>query len=55
MHKIKTKMMQEQWLQLKVKFLLGYDTKTIIKWGELKFSRGMIKFSAGGAIRSIHP
>ena len=30
MYKIKTKMMQEQWRQLKVKFLLGYDMKTVV-------------------------
>ena len=28
--KIKTKMLQEQWLLLKMKFLLGYNMKTVI-------------------------
>ena len=27
---VKIQMVQEQWLQLKMKFLLGYDTKIVI-------------------------
>ena len=27
-YKVKIKMLQEQWLQLKMKFLLGYNMKT---------------------------
>ena len=27
------KMVQEQWLQLKIKFLLSYNMKIVIKWG----------------------
>ena len=29
-YEIKTKMVQEQWLQLKIKFLLGYNMKIVI-------------------------
>ena len=29
----KTKMVEEQWLQLKMKFLLGYNMKIAIYWG----------------------
>ena len=29
-YKIKTKMVQEQWLQLKMLFLLGYNLKIVI-------------------------
>ena len=29
-HEIKTKKVQEQWLQLKIKFSLGYNMKIII-------------------------
>ena len=32
-HEIKTKMVQEQWLQLKMKFSLGYNMKIIIQRG----------------------
>ena len=54
---IKT-MEQEQCLQLKMLFLLGYNLKIVVYWGggaDQKFSRGnfscwggMSKFSAGG-------
>ena len=37
---IETKMEQEQWLQLKMLYLLGYNLKTVIWWGELTFGRG---------------
>ena len=30
----KTKMVQEQWLQLKMQLLLGYNLKIVIQWGE---------------------
>ena len=33
MYKVKIKMIPEQWLPLKVKVLLGYKMKTVIKWG----------------------
>ena len=32
-HEIKTKMEQEQWLHLRMLFLLGYNLKIIIWWG----------------------
>ena len=28
-YEIKTKMVQEQWLQLKIKFLMGYNMKIV--------------------------
>ena len=31
-YEAKIKMVQEQWLQLKMKFLLGYNMKIVIKW-----------------------
>ena len=34
-YEIKTKMVQEQWLQLKMLFLLGYNLKKFIYWEEL--------------------
>ena len=33
----KTKMEQEQWLQLKMLFLLGYNLKVVIQLGEINF------------------
>ena len=39
----KIKMVLEQWLQVKMKFLLGFNMKNIIKWG-----RTFSAFSAGG-------
>ena len=33
-YEVKIKMVQEQWLQLKMKFLLVYNMKFVIKWGE---------------------
>ena len=33
-YEIKTKMDQEQWLQLKMLFLLGYNLKIVVQWGE---------------------
>ena len=32
-YKVKIKMVQEQWLQLKMKFLLDFNMKIIIEWG----------------------
>ena len=32
-YEIKTKMVHEQWPQLKMKFLLGYNLKIVIYWG----------------------
>ena len=32
MYEVKIKMLQEQWLQLKVEPLVGYDMKNIILW-----------------------
>ena len=32
-HEGKRKMLQEQWLQPKLKFLLGYNMKIVIYWG----------------------
>ena len=34
----KTKMEQEQWLQLKKLFLFGYNLKIVLWWGELIFN-----------------
>ena len=34
-YEIKTKIVQEQWLQLKMKFLLGYNMKIVIYWGRI--------------------
>ena len=31
-HEVKIKMVQEHWLQLRVKFLFCYNMKTVIKW-----------------------
>ena len=55
-HDIKTKMEQEQWIQLKMLYLLGYNLKIVIWWGggDKYLVRGestggkMSKFSAGG-------
>ena len=58
-YKIKTKMEQEQWLQLKIMFLLGYNLKIVIWWGDWYLVRrrsllggiflgGGSKFSNGG-------
>ena len=33
-------MVQEQWLQLKMKFLWGYSMKIVIIWEELNFGEG---------------
>ena len=33
MYKVKMKVVQEQLLQLKMKFLLGYNVKIVILWG----------------------
>ena len=35
-YEIKTKMVQEQWLQLKVTFLLGYNLGNFSRWGGWK-------------------
>ena len=32
-YEVKIKMVQEQWLQLKMKFLLDFNMKIIIEWG----------------------
>ena len=59
---IKTKMGQEQWLKLKMLFLLGYNLKIVIQWGRIDFwwegsllgggvlggGEGISKFLAGG-------
>ena len=42
-YEIKTKMVQEQWLQIGMTFLLGYNLIIVIKWGELNFGGGGIK------------
>ena len=34
-------MVQEQWQQLKMKFLLGYNIKTVTLWGKLTFAGGV--------------
>ena len=43
-YETKAKMVQTQWLQLKVTFLLGYILKIVIYWGELTFCGEEIKF-----------
>ena len=47
MYEVKIKMLQEQWLQLKVEFLVGFDMKNIILWGELTFG-GRGELTVGG-------
>ena len=47
MYEVKIKMLQEQWQQLKVEFLVGYDMKSIILWGELTFG-GRGESTVGG-------
>ena len=41
-YEIKTKLEQEQWLQLKLTFLLVYNLKIVIQWGELTFGGGEV-------------
>ena len=36
-YEVKTKMVQEQWLQLKMNFLLDYNMKIVMQLGELTF------------------
>ena len=36
-YEVQIKMVQEQWLQLKMKFLLGYNMKTVVWSGEIYF------------------
>ena len=43
-YEIKTKMEQEQWLQLRMLFLLGYNLKIVVWWG-----REGIDFWLGGS------
>ena len=51
---IKTKLVLEQWVQLKMTFLLGYNLKIVIYWGNWLLVVGsggrgvMTKFLAGG-------
>ena len=66
---MKTKMVQDQWLELKMKFLLGYIMKFFIQWGnslsvdeeEWKFrgifpdGGGMSIFLAGGGTHPSTP
>ena len=40
-------MVQEKWLELKMKFLFGYSMKFVISWEELTFGGG-IKLWWGG-------
>ena len=44
---MKTKMVHEQWLQLKMKFLVGYNLTIVTKWGGLTFGR------KGGADKNL--
>ena len=41
-------MVQEQRLQLKMKFLLGYNMKIVVLWGVQKFGEGI--FLGGGRL-----
>ena len=41
-------MVQEQWLQLKMKFLLGFNMEIIALWGKYNFGGGCK--STGGSI-----
>ena len=41
-YKIKTKMVHEQWLKLKMLFLLGYNLKIVIWWGKLTFGHSLL-------------
>ena len=48
-YEVKIKMVQEQWLQLKMKFLLVYNMKFVIKWGEWTLGGvGGGRFPGGG-------
>ena len=52
-YEVEIKMVMEQWLQLKVKFLLGYDMRIFIYWVELTFdlresNKNLVGESAGG-------
>ena len=35
-------MVQDQWLQQKVEFLLGYYLKIVIQWGQWTIGRGSL-------------
>ena len=47
-YEIKTKMVQEKWLQLKMLFLLGYTLKSFNWWEAIHFWRGENKNVGGG-------
>ena len=51
-HEIKTKMEQEQWLHLRMLFLLGYNLKITVWWGGERRGRegGRIDFLLGGGL-----
>ena len=40
--KLKWKMVQDQWLQQKMKFLIGYYLKIVIQWGQWTFGGGCV-------------
>ena len=50
-YEIRTKMEQEQWLQLKMLFLLGYNLKIVI-WCKLGWGWGSNFLTAGGGTPS---
>ena len=46
----KVKMVQEQWLQLKMKFLLSYNIKIAISCGQLTFGAGIKNLAEGSLL-----
>ena len=55
-YEVKIKVVQEQWLHLKMKFLLGYNMKIIIWWGYFSRWREWPIFQlVGGGIPLITP
>ena len=49
-YKVKIKMVQEQWLQLKMKFLLDFNMKIIIEWGGWGGGGGGSTFGRGSLL-----
>ena len=47
-YEIKTKMVQEKWLQLKMVFFLGYTLKSFNWWEAIHFWKGENKNFGGG-------
>ena len=55
-YEVRIKVVQEQWLHLKMKFLLGYNMKIIIWWGYFsRWREQAISQLVGGGIPLITP